>query len=62
MGEKAKTILTITSFLKQGVKNMFRLTIKVVVRNFFEKRSAPPVPVYTIWDAVVDNSRVSPLL
>ena len=53
----SKRLSPITALLKQGVKFIFTLAMKDIVRQVLHDLDKPPVLVFPDWDAVADNSR-----
>ena len=53
----ARRIRPITALLKKGVAFDFTSTMEDTVRALLAELAAPPIPVFTGWDAVIDTSR-----
>ena len=56
--DMSKRIRPITALLKKGVKFLFTPSMEVIVRDMLAELAAPPVLVFSVWDAVADGSRL----
>ena len=55
--DMSKRTRPITALLKKSVKFLFTPSMEVIVRDMFAELAAPPVLVFSDWDAVEDGSR-----
>ena len=53
----ARHIGPITALLKKGVAFDFTSAMEDTVRALLAELAVPPILVFTVWDAVIDNSR-----
>ena len=54
---RAKRVRLITSLLKKGAMFDFTPPMKAAVRTLLAELAAPPILVFSDWDAVIDKSR-----